>query len=118
MTVLTWHAAMDISSQVGLVLPAPIEGMSLSSWCVTKQNNAMLYSGPASFKIKLFIFLFLKALCKIHSILSVALTTLFYFLVLSFLLNDCPRIQIYLLRQDFRKYFSCNILQGITLNLF
>lgn len=30
MTVLTWHAEMDISSQVGLVLPAPIKGMSRS----------------------------------------------------------------------------------------
>lgn len=77
MTVLTWHAAMDISSQVGLVLPAPIEGMSLTSCCTARQNNAMLYAGPTSFKIKWFIFLFLKALYKIHSILSMALTKCF-----------------------------------------
>lgn len=39
MTVLTWHAAMDISSQVGLVLPVQIEGMSLSFWCVTEKKQ-------------------------------------------------------------------------------
>lgn len=50
MTVLTWHAAMDISSQVGLVLPAPIEGMSLSFWCITRENMQYYVLAPPTFK--------------------------------------------------------------------
>lgn len=50
MTVLTWHAAMDISSQVGLVLPAPIEGMSLSFCCITRENMQYYVLAPPTFK--------------------------------------------------------------------
>lgn len=59
MTVLTWHAAMDISSQVGLVLPAPIQGMSLSFWCITGKNMQCYVLAPPTLKKKLvYVFVF------------------------------------------------------------
>lgn len=111
MTVLTWHAAMDISSQVGLVLPAPIEGMSLSFWCITGKNMQCYVLAPPNLKKNALYFCFLKTLYKIHSILSMALTTLLFCSIQFSFNNDCRKIQNYSLRQHFRKYFSCYILK-------
>lgn len=47
MTVLTWHAAMDISSQVGLALPAPNHSGDIFQFLIRyKEKYEMLCSGP------------------------------------------------------------------------
>ena len=68
MTVLTWHAAMDISSQVGLVSPAPIEGMPLSFWCTTGKKMQCYVLAPPTLnkkkKKKVLCFCFLRLYVK------------------------------------------------------